>query len=216
MKKSILFLIVITTFLYSCHSYYGKRIYKKLDNFSDRNSQLKINGYYYFQDSTFYKYNYKRKIYNGAFYPNDSLKIVYYNFIVLYKNGTGYVNLTTNWDGLHHSVYDSPKLVEGTNSKDSAHAQFLNRYNLKKYRTLNNKIRKKTFPSALYKIKNDSIFINHFRPIVDGNYTLFELKGPILDCNTFEITNMKKYKTGLFKKEENYKTSKIFKFEELK
>jgi len=213
MKTYLPFLLLLTILFSSCQSHYGKRFYKKLKKESIENSQIRTLGYYYYQDSTYHKYNYKRKIYNGAFSPEDSIKIVYYNFIVLDNKGTGYVNLTTRWDGLHHSVYDASTLAKGTNSKDSAHAQFLNW--AKPNKVFDNKTKKSSFP-ALYKIKNDSIFIYYFQYVIDGKSTLYELKGTILDNNSFEIANKKRYKTIMFGKEKNYKTSMIFKFEELK
>ena len=214
MKTKLLLILLLITLVISCQSYYGKNTYKKLRKELAENSQLQPKGYYYVEDSTYHYYNFKRKSHQspGALIAQDSIKLIYYNFIVLYNDKTGYVDLTTRWNGINHTDYDSSTIASGNNTKDSAHAQFLKWANMNKL--FNDKSEKSSFP-AIYQIKNDSIFINCFQYVIDGKSTLYELKGPILDENTFEITNEKRYKTLMFGKERDFKTSLIFKFEEL-
>jgi len=214
-NKLFLILFVIISF-YSCQSYFGKKTYTKLKEQLSEEKQsnlLNTKGYYSFQDSAYHYYNFKRKgIINLEIKPQDSVKLIYSNFIILNNDNTGYINLTTRWDGLHHSGFDSSVLASGTNSKDSAHVQFLKWARLN--RLLDGKSKKSRY-SSFYQTKNDSIFINYFQYMVDGKSTLHELKGPIIDESTFKITSQKRYKTGRFGKTKTYKISMMFKFEKI-
>lgn len=186
-KVTLFFLLLFS--ISACHTYYDKGIYKKMYNSFRSTNGINCNGYYAVGDSSQTYWNFKKSEY-GPILPQDSMKIAYYNFIILYKNGDAYVNLTTKYDGLHHYAYDDVAPI-GSNTKDSANAQFLkNAYALGLFDE--NRILK--YP-GFYNIVNDSITITYYQPIVDGNRQLTQLFGIVMNDSTFQINQIKRYGT---------------------
>lgn len=216
MKKiKILLIFTFLLSLLSCNlTYYGNKTYKKLkEQVLTNNSKLNIRGIYYYEDSTYHVYNFKRtNPKSEALYPQDSIEIAYHYYIILNKDNTGHVS-QFRWDGLNHSLYDSKIAPSGNNSKDSIHRQFLEY--VKRDGLLDKHI--KTNKPAIYEIKKDSIFIYFFMLEPGPRRNLYEIKGPLINDSSFVITNQKRLKgKWLSKKSKLYKNPKVYKLQSRK
>jgi hypothetical protein len=208
LKVVLLFLLLIS--ISACQIHYDKKTYKKAYKSFRSTKGIDCSGYYSTADSAYTYWNYKRTEY-GSIMPRDSMKIVYYNFIVLYDNGDAYVNLTTRYDGLHHYFYDDVAPT-GSNTKESANAQFLK--NEHRIGLFDNN-RKWKYP-GFYSIENDSITITYYHPIVEGNRQLTQLFGIVMNDSTFQINHVKQYgtnwpfnKTGVYEYQKKFEYNKI-------
>jgi len=209
MRLRLISIVLLAAALHSCSTYYSAKDYKKFTSQASQPPTLLTEGYYYFEDSTYHYYNYKNDG-TGAYYPNDSLPILYYHFIVLFDNGRAHVDISTTWDGLNHSAYDSEAPAYGNNTKEAAHQQFLE--NAKNIRVFDNSIKRK-YPGQ-YRMYGDSIAIQFFQQKM-SDYQLTELTGHKIDPSTFVLTRKKEYRfRSYLDKPKTEAIEKLFHFEE--
>lgn len=197
MKKN-LFVILLTTFTFSCAVTHDKK--NLIDFKTNRISQskLKIDGYYYYQFETETNQNYK---------TNDNIKRV--NSFFIYDDG--YCLYLPGIDGLYSyycaegNKYENSfenahrnigLLINAQNSSDKQikkrcdfEPNYINHKGITKITESDNKIKIQYYQTEMQIPNKDSF----------NSYYLYEMNGEIKNDSTFVVSEIKNYRTNQIK-----------------
>jgi len=171
MTKYLLTITISSILLTSCfHITYNKSRFKKFDPIQSQNDLIRKNGYYFYETEIYRYDNYIKSSKSNEFFPTDS---------ILKKSITGMIFYKKN----------SLKIAQSNLEKR------IDTYDLKTIDEKENHI------STLgkYSLQNDTITIQYFR-FSQGDRYLTQLKGTLIDDNSFNIFQRIDYYNSLFKK----------------